>query len=168
MSISISAIVAGVVFFALPLFLSCRQAGEKQQEKMLEKVVEQGSGEKADVNIEDQNVTIETESGNVQINTSEGSWPAEAPSDVPELNAGKIIGTTISDLDEGKNWSIRYSGVGIEELDKYGATLKSKGFKIHTMKTPKGGMVNGEKGNIQVMFTVSDKISIVGISVAKE
>ena len=148
--------------------LSCREAGEKQQEKMLEKVFEQGNGEKADVDIENQNVTIESESGTVKINASENTWPSDAPSVVPEVQAGNIVGVTRSTMDENKNWNIHFEGLGTGELDKYGAALKSNGFKINSMKMPKGGMVNGEKGNLHVMLTVGGKVSMLVISESKE
>jgi hypothetical protein len=156
LAISVFALV--IALFGLP---SCKQAAEKQHEKAMEKILEQGSGEKTDVDIDDQKITIENEEGKTEINLSEKNWPADAPSDVPELKAGKITGTTITKSENGKNWTIRYADVAMEELDKFAATLKSKGFKTQTIKAGKGGMVNGEKGNIGVIFTVGDKASSV-------
>lgn len=153
------------LFYGLP---SCKQAGEKSQEKALEKALEQGGGEKADVDIDDQKITIESEEGKMQINADDDQWPANAPAEVPELKTGQIAGTTTSESEQGRNWSIRYTGVPAEELDRYGAVLKSKGFKITTMKGPKGGMVSGEKGNLGVIFTVSEKISSVVIMEQKQ
>lgn len=159
---SVLCAAVGITLLALLSGLpACKQAGEKQQEKLLEKTLEQGSGQKADVDIDDQKITIESEGSKVEINTGEKQWPPDAPAVVPELKAGQITGTTISQSEQGKNWSIRYSGVGIEELDKFGAILKNNGFKIQTIKTGKGGMVSGEKGDIGVIFTVSDPVSTV-------
>lgn len=128
----------------------------------MEKIIEQGSGEKTDVDIEGQDVTIESESGKVQIHADANTWPADMPADIPEVKTGKITATTTSETEEGRNWNVHYLNIGIEALDSYGAALKSKGFKIQTMKTPKGGMVNGEKGSLGVIFTVgSDRSALV-------
>lgn len=164
-NLGIVVIAVLTLFYGLP---SCKQAGEKTQEKTLEKAIEQGGGEKADVDIDDQKITIETEEGKMQINADDNQWPANAPAEVPELKVGQIAGTTTSESEQGRNWSIRYTGVPTEELDRYGAVLKSKGFKITTMKGPKGGMVSGEKGNLGVIFTVSEKISSVVIMEQKQ
>lgn len=167
----ISGLYLGIILAFVTLFYglpSCKQAGEKTQEKALEKAIEQGGGEKADVDIDDQKITIESEEGKMQINAGANQWPKDAPAEVPELKTGQIAGTTTSESDQGRNWSVRYTGVAVEELDKYGAILKSQGFKINTIKAAKGGMVSGEKGNIGVIFTVSEKVSSVIITERKE
>ncbi len=147
---------------------ACRQAGEKQAEKSMENILEQGSGEKTNVDIEGQDVTIESESGKVQIHGGAHTWPTNMPADIPEIKTGKIVAATTSETEEGQNWNVHYSNVGIEALDSYGAALKSKGFKIQTMKTPKGGMVNGEKGNLGVIFTVGEDRSVLVVMERKE
>lgn len=154
-----------LAFFSLA---SCQRAAEKQQEKIAEKAIEQGSGGKADVDIDKDKITIETGEGKIEINNTANVWPSEVPSDVPELNVGKIVGTTTTNAEEGKNWSIRYEGVPLEELEKYAATLKGNGFKIQTIKSGKGGMVNGEKGAISVVFTVSKEVSVLMVSQAQK
>jgi hypothetical protein len=158
--------------YILILFLwgmfSCKQAAEKQQEKIIENALEQGNGKKADVDIKDGNITIESDEGKMEIKSGEKKWPSDAPSTVPELNAGKIIGTMNSNTPEGRTWSIRYEDVPISELDKYAAILKSQGFKITTMKSNKGGMVSGEKDKLGVMFTVAPEVSVVVVSEQKE
>ena len=161
------AIVCGLISVAF-MMVSCKQSAEKQKEKELEKAMEKCGGEKADVNIEDLNITIESEGNKIEIKTGAEKWPADAPGDVPELQAGTIIGTTISESNEGRNWSVRYSGVTMDDLNEYAATLKNKGFKIQTIKAPKGGMVNGEKGNIGIIFTVSQEVSVLAIVEQKE
>lgn len=168
----ISILIVSLTVMALMVVLyglsSCKQTGEKTQEKVLEKTLEQGGAKNADVDIDDQKITIESEEGKMQINAAGTQWPKEAPSEVPELKAGEIAGTTASESAQGRNWSVRYMGLNAEELDRYGALLKSKGFKISTIKGPKGGMVTGEKDNITVIFAVSDKVSSLNISVLKQ
>ena len=168
LQVSIFAIIVFSLLLALFSLPSCKQAAEKQQEKAMEKILEQGSDGKSDVDINDQKITIENEGGKTEINLNEKNWPADAPSDVPELKAGKITGTTITKSENGKNWTIRYADVDMEELDKFAATLKSNGFKVETIKAGKGGMVNGEKGKIGVIFTVGDKASSVIIMKREE
>ena len=168
LQVSMFAIIVFALLLALFGLPSCKQAAEKQQEKAMEKILEQGSDGKSDVDINDQKITIENEEGKTEINLNEKNWPSDAPSDVPELKSGEITGTTITEQVNGKNWSIRYTGVEVAALDKYGTMLKSNGFKVQTIKAGKGGMVNGEKGKIGVIFTVGDKASSVIIMKREE
>lgn len=166
LSIGLLAAVFLFIWLGLP---SCRQGGEKAQEKTLERAIEQGGGGNADVDVDNQKITIESEEGKMQINTADNQWPSDAPPEVPKVTAGEIAGTTTSESARGRNWSIRFTGIGIEELDRYGALLKDNGFiKTSTMKAPKGGMVSGQKGNIGVIFTVSEKVSSLIITVEQE
>ena len=155
------------ILFVCGMF-SCKQTAEKQQEKSIENALEQGNGEKAGVDIEEGNITIESEEGKMEIKSGAHQWPSDMPSDVPELNTGKIIGTTTSDAAENRSWSIRYQDVTISALDKYAAILKSRGYKITTMKSGKGGMVSGEKDKLGVIFTVAPEISVVVVSEQKK
>lgn len=152
----------------LPMILlgavSCKQAAEKQQEKTLERAIEQSGGGNADVDVEDGKVTIESGEGKIEIKTGDKKWPTDAPKEAPELKVGKIVGTLTSETPEGRHWTIRYEGIENSELEKYGAILKNGGFKITTIKSSKGGMLTGEKDNLIVVFTVSPEVSMVAIN----
>ena len=101
------------------------------------------------------------------IKTGEEKWPSNAPADVPELKIGTIIGTMASESDQGNHWTIRYEGIEMDELEQYGTRLKDAGFKITKIKSSKGGMVSGEKGNTNVIFTVSPEVSVLVITLMK-
>lgn len=146
---------------------SCKQAAEKQQEKALEKAMEQGGNQNANVDIEKEKITVESDEGKMVIKTGEEKWPSNAPADVPELSAGTIIGTLAGESDQGNSWTIRYQGIEMGELEQYGTRLKNAGFKITKIKSSKGGMVSGEKGNLGVVFTVSPEVSVLVITEMK-
>jgi len=158
-------VLVALLTWAITGSYSCRQTSEKQGEKAMEEMIEQGGNTNADVDIEENKVTIESDQGKVEIsNTGEETWPDDIPDIVPELKTGKITGITRSNAEGVKNWMVRYNEVPIEELDKYNATLKAKGFKTMTMKTGKGGMVNGEKDKLLVILTVAPEMSAISIA----
>ncbi len=167
--IKLTFVLVALLTWAISGSYSCRQSSEKQGEKAMEEMIEQGGNTNADVDIEENKVTIESDQGKVEIsNTGEETWPDDIPDIVPELKTGKITGITRSDAEGVKNWMVRYNEVPLEELDKYNTTLKAKGFKTMTMKTGKGGMVNGEKDNLLVILTVAPEMSAISISINSE
>ena len=95
-------------------------------------------------------------------------WPSFIPSDVPEFNRGTMVGKATIDGTRGHTWSLRYVGLELGDLDKYGVKLKAQGFKTNVIKGIKGGMVTGEKDNEKVTLTVSDQIGLIAITDRKE
>lgn len=159
-------IIAAVSLLLLSVFstFSCKQAAEKQQERALEKAIEQSGDQNANVDIEKDKITIESDEGKMMIKTGEEKWPSNVPADIPELKVGTIIGTMVGESDQGNSWTIRYQGVEMDELEQYGTRLKNAGFKTTKIKSSKGGMVSGEKGNLGVVFTVSPEVSVLVVS----
>lgn len=151
--------------FLLGIFtlISCKQAAEKQGEKMMENVLEQSTGEKTDVDMDEGKVTIESDSMKLVIETGAKTWPDAAPNEVPKFTWGNIIHTTVSEADGTKSWGVHLEGVPMDALDKYDAELKKAGFKTMKFTAGKGGSVTSEKGNLIVTLTVGDGNGHVGI-----
>jgi hypothetical protein len=150
--------------FLLGIFtlVSCGQSAEKTGEKMLEKTLEQSTGEKTDVDIEEGNFTIESE--NMKANIKEANtWPSEAPSDVPTFTWGDINHTTTSETEGIKSWGVHLKNVPLDALGKYESELKKAGFKTTKFTMNEGGNVTAEKGKLIVTATVGDGNGHVGI-----
>jgi hypothetical protein len=154
--------------FAIPgliMICSCSGTGKKAQEKMMEKALEQGSGENTDVDIQGDKVKIESGDQKAEINLSGKGWPEGIPDDVPEFKYGSINHTTSSEENGIKGWGVFYKEVKLDALDKYDAELKKNGFETMKMAMPKGGTITAEKGKIIVTAMISEEISQVGVQV---
>lgn len=157
---------AAVVFVAI--FATCKQNAEKQQEKMIEKALEQGSGEEVKANVDDGKVEIESESGKTTIQLDQKNWPAEAPSEVPKFPYGKQENLIFNEGMGQKTWNVRFSDVKDEALTEYETALKRAGFKSMKIKGPKGGNLTAEKGKLLVTVVVSEGSGFVGITVREK
>lgn len=136
--------------------LSCQQAAEKAAENALEKALENESGGKADVDVDKNEINIESDEGNVHISTKENTWPASMPAAVPQPQGGKIMSVVTAETDEGNTWMVQYAEIPASEQERYRDLLKSKGFNTTIMKNPQGVTVAGDKGNLQVMFSLGN------------
>ena len=59
------------------MICSCSSPGKKAQEKMMEKALEQGSGENSDVDIQGGKVKIESGDHKSEINLTADEWPKD-------------------------------------------------------------------------------------------
>ena len=139
---------------------TCKRSAEKTSEKMIEKAV----GEDANVDIDNEKVTIETEEGTFTADATVNSWPDEIPGDVPEFKEGKIISVSTQEMDDSKNWVVIYEDVSKNALKNYQEVLEEKGFKIsYTTIVASGGHLAAEKGELSVMLMAGDGNATVTI-----
>ena len=132
---------------------TCKRTAEKTSEKLIEKSV----GEDADVDIDDEKVTIKTEEGTFTADASANNWPDEIPGDVPEFKDGKILSVSTQDVDDSKNWVVIFEDVSQNALKNYQEALEEKGFKIsYTTIVASGGHLAAEKGELAVMLMAGD------------
>ena len=125
---------------------SCKQAGKKTSEKMMEKTLEDATGGNSSVDIENNKITIEGDSMKAVIETKANTWPVQAPAEVPVFNIGKITHVTSSEYDDVKAWGILFEGVDINSIEKYQTQLKSAGFKTSKFIMGKGVVSRVKKG----------------------
>lgn len=137
--------------------LSCQQAAEKAAENALEKALENESGGKADVDVDKNEINIESDEGNVRIGTNENTWPAGMPAAVSQPRGGEITGVVTAKTDQGNTWMVQYTGISIDELEHYREVLESKGFNTTVMKDKDGGMVSGDKGSLKVVLSLGNE-----------
>lgn len=139
---------------------SCKKASEKTGEKMIETAI----GNNADVDMNDEKITIKTDEGTFTSDATASSWPDAIPNDVPEFKDGKIINVSTQVVKEGKNWTILFEEVDDKALNDYEAKLKKNGFKVSSITM--GGTnahVTGEKGDLIVIVMGGD--GMVSLSV---
>ena len=140
---------------------SCKRAAEKTQEKIIEKAI----GDKANVDLDDEKIVIETEEGTFTTDAKIQSWPKEIPNDIPEFKEGNIVVVNTQDMGEGKNWVVIYEDVSQEAIEDYKKELERNDFKINfTTRTGTGTQFAAEKGNLMVMLTGAEGGASISVS----
>ena len=143
--------------------VSCKQSAEKSAEKVMENTLERSTGEKTDIDIDDNKVTFENDNVKAVIITDAKVWPEDAPAEVPKFAWGTITNTTTTDMGESKNWGVHLKDVPTEALNKYNAELKKAGFETSKFTMNKGGNVTGQKGRLIVTVNMGEGNAHVGI-----
>lgn len=147
-------LASAVVFF----LAACKSPNEKTGEKALESV----TGKDIEMN-EAGDVTIEGNGQRVVLNQQANTWPADIPSEVPQLQNLAIQRVTRSEMEGTITWSVVYEGASIDMLKTYNAALKAKGFKTTLTQTPQGGNVIVEKDGLLVSCMVSQKACMISV-----
>lgn len=162
---------AGLILLSLvfTLFtLSCRRASEKTGEKLMEKALENATGQKTDVDLSSGKAVIETGKGKMEVDSEAKSWPDDIPDDIPEFTFGKVKGVTTSTMNDTKTWNVVYEEVQDGFIDKYDALLKEKGFETVIMKMgDKGGSIQAENEKYNVFLMGGEETLSVGVSIKK-
>lgn len=130
---------------------SCQNVGKKSTEKAMEEGIEQSTGEDADVDIDNQEVTIQQGDATSHLDMGARSWPADAPDEVPEFQYGKIKAVNTTDTPDLYSWNIVYEEVPADALKKYNDELKAAGFETVFMDMGgQGGSITCEKGDLSL------------------
>ena len=143
-------------------FYSCKKAAEKASEKMIEKSI----GDDAEVNINDDMITVKTDEGTFTTDAKAKDWPQEIPKDVPEFTNGKVTAVTTQVMGDSQNWVIVFEDVAENAIEDYKTTLTDKGFTIVLTTTAgTGGYMTAEKDdyNVVVMAAEGDATVTVGV-----
>jgi hypothetical protein len=160
--------VAAATLSVTAMLVSCQK---KAEEQVLEKAIEHSTGKSADVDVNGQNVTIETEGKKVEIQANAAEWPDEIPGDVPEFSYGTIKGVTRTETPEGLSWGIVVEKVPDSIVRNYEQTLKNRGFETSSMimsgENGQGGSVTGEKGNISVVLMAGNGSASLSVALKK-
>ncbi len=146
-----------VFLLALSLIVGgCGQAAEKATEKVLEEAIENESGEKVDLDVDNESVEIKTDQGSLKVGSTY-DWPSGMPSDVPEFKYGSIIGVIESNSDAGKSYTVTLENIEADAFEKYKSALEDNGWTIqYTQQMGTGWSLNAVKGNNGVSVIVSE------------
>lgn len=148
----------------MTLFCSCKKSAERVNEKIMETAI----GNNADIDMNDEKITIETDEGKFTSDATVRSWPKEIPNDVPEFKDGKIVNASTQDVKEGKNWTLLFEEVDDKALNKYETQLKKDGFKVSSIS--KGGNIahiTAEKGDLFVVAMGGDGMASLSVGIEK-
>jgi len=157
-----------VLVFSL-FIISCRSNSKKVGEKIMEKAIENATGQDAKVDLEKGGAVIETGAGSIKVDGNAKIWPIEIPGDIPEFKFGKVEAVTTSNLDNTKSWTIAFKEVQNGFLDKYDAQLKEKGFESVLMKMgDSGGSIQAENSKYNVFLMGGEGNLSLAVSIKKQ
>jgi hypothetical protein len=160
----------GIILAAMAISGTFSACQKKIEDVLVEKSIEQSTGQKVDINSGGQNITIQSDGQKIEIQGNSGVWPADMPADVPKFTWGQIKAVTRSETPEGKSWSVVCENVPGNIVKDFESQLKSKGFQnISTVVTSgesEGGVVSGEKEKLKVVFMTGN--GSASLSVVKE
>ncbi len=129
-----------------------KDPGEKVGEKMTERMLEHATGEKADIDIDGGDVTIETGDGKVEMVATD-KWPDDMFAAVPRFTHGKVERVTRNVAEGKKTFNIWLREVPDDASRKYEAELKGAGWESQLMDMgAQGSMLSAQKGDLAVQF----------------
>lgn len=145
-------------------FTSCKKASEKASEKMIEKSI----GNDADVDIDDEKVTVKTDEGTFTSDASARTWPSTVPNEIPKFKYGNIINVTSQEAEEMMGWIIMFENVKESDLKSYQADLETKNFNINSVTSyNQGGLLTAEKDNMVVTVMIGDGNASINLAIEK-
>jgi hypothetical protein len=129
-----------------------KKSDEKLAEGMMERTLKSATGEKADVDLNGENVTITTSDGRVEMaKTSE--WPSDMFSDVPRFTYGVVERVSKEQAGGMQKFNVYLRDVEDGAFEKYHADIKAAGWESQSMmQGDSGGMISAQKGNLALQF----------------
>jgi hypothetical protein len=160
--------MAVVLILGLVFLVACqsKSAKEEMAGKMVEKAIKERTGKDAKVDIQGQNVRIQTKDGTGEVNVTT-DWPQDMPGDVPRFSMGKVKAVTRSDAGGTKNWNVVIEEAQEGALAKYADDLKAQDWKIMTTTTAgNAASVMATKKNLTavVVFQTDRKTGAININ----
>ena len=137
-----------LIYLALVIVLAfafgCKKATESASESLAEKMVEQSSGGKVDLDLKDGGATItDKETGNTTtLDAKGGKMPEGWPKNIPQYPGSKVTQSSATDTEKGKAFSLILDTPDpMEKVNEYYAKeLKGAGFKKSTEMTREDGI----------------------------
>jgi hypothetical protein len=157
-----------ILMFGLIFLVACqsKSAKEEMAGKMAENAIKQSTGKDAKVDIQGQNIRVQTKEGTQEFNVT-SNWPQDMPGDVPRFTMGKVKAVTRSDAGGTKNWNVVIEEAQEGALAKYADDLKANNWKIMaTTSVGSGGSVMATKNSLTavVAFQTDKRTGAINIS----
>ncbi len=154
-----------IVLISVVAYIGC---GKKVEEKVAEKIIEQQTGGKADVDISDESVSIKTKDGEFKMNAGDNAkLPEDFPSDVFVYKNAEVKMTMA--LPQGSSVSFQTKDSKDKVVAKYKKEMKSKGWSQEmAMDMGEGTSLTYKKGErgVQVMVATDDDFTLITVIAA--
>lgn len=157
-----------IIALAIPIFvsvISCQSAKEKLAEKLVEEVIERQTGEKTDIEYDEEGISIKTENGDIVSQTLNAEWPKDLPASIPNLQGLKPTSVHTSNSTIGNTWTISYENMDINLSADYEKALKAKGFNTTQMKIGEYSALTGELDGVNVVLSIDANSKVGSLNV---
>jgi hypothetical protein len=139
------------------LALLCSACGQGAAERVVEGAIERETGGAADVDLQDESLTITTEEGTLQAG-GDITLPSGWPSDLTVYPGAKILTFTSNTPTEGEQGialSLLSTDSEAKVFDYYAAALPAAGWTVtSTMRTPGRNFLTATKGTRECSIMV--------------
>ena len=141
---------------------------EAVTEDILEEVMEESIGGDADVDIDDDTFTWESEDGSGSVGEAT-EWPDDIPSDIPEFTYADIISHFSLGDETGSGWTLTFENADSDAINSYGGDLESDGWVIiSTYSDNDVEMITAEKGNDTITCSCSNEDDTCSVIISVE
>lgn len=158
--------VISVAVFALAGSLSSCQ--KKIEDEILEKAIEQSTGNDVELNTATGKMSIESDGKKIEVQSEHASWPKDMPSGVPVFSYGTIKAVTHTEAPGAKGWTVAFENVSENSIKEYDAELKRRGFEtvltLMTSDKGSGGSINATKGAVSVFLMADQETVTLAVS----
>ena len=146
---------------ALLLLAGCGSAVENVAENAVERAIENEVGGDANVDVDEDSVTIESEEGS--ITAGSGSVPDDFPSDV-RLVDGEVTYSQRLETADGRGWSVQVSvdGDAASVADQVRSDLTDAGFSVDestefTTEDNQGATILADRADMTALVVVTSE-----------
>lgn len=145
-----------------------REVEEEVSENITEEILEETVGGDAEVDIEDDSFTWESEEGSGSVGEAT-EWPDDIPGDIPEFTYASIISYFTLGDETGSGWTLTFEDAESGAVDSYESDLTSDGWEItSTFNTNDVEMISAEKDNYTVTCSCSSEDDTCSVIVSVE
>ncbi|MFH1608892.1 MAG: hypothetical protein ABH951_02665 [Patescibacteria group bacterium] len=130
-------------------------SGKKSVERKAEKILESQLGGDVDINSNGDSVFIETKDGSFSAGEST-KWPADMPSDIPEITFGKLTMVSSSSIG-GQAWQVSVSDVTKSDYTSYHSSLLAGGWINTGMVSANIDVAQMSKGNYDLIIALNSE-----------
>jgi hypothetical protein len=147
-----------VLLASLPALTGCgRKTAEQRAEALAERIASAASGQKVDLDPGGKTVRVEGKGVKAELKET-AEWPTGMFADVPRFTFGTV--THVSQEEEGgmKKFNVFLARIEPGGLKRYAELLRQRGWETNVMDMgPKGGMLNGQKGQLAMNFVYNNE-----------
>lgn len=146
-----------ITVLALFSIIGCgKSSEEKAAEEMTKMIIKRSTGRNVDVKMQEGTIKIQGEGSRTEISKT-NTWPSDMFPEVPPFTAAKVENVVKTDEDRGmKKFNIYLKDIQGNGINTYSDLLKQNGWRTSTMQAGgKGGMINAQKGNINLTLAYS-------------
>lgn len=160
-----TAVISVAVFSLAGSLSSCQK---KIEDEILEKAIEQSTGNDVELNTATGKMSIESDGKKIEVQSEHASWPADMPAGIPKFSYGTVKAVTRTETSGARGWTVACENIPESSIREYDAELKQRGFEtvltLVTSDRGAGGSINATKGAVSVFLMADQGTATLAVS----